>query len=295
MNAKEAKEEVLPPGVAKGAIRDNLEVVCFAVLLIMFFKTFVGQQFTIPSGSMRNTLMIGDHLLVNKFIFAVPQWDWEAKLFPMRKTERGDIVVFRFPLDRDQDYVKRCVALPGDTVEIRSKRLYVNGKLVTESFEHHRMNDDLEDVVDGHPIFKNPPVPGPWPEGRPIGENIEPRAAELWPYLDPEIQALDQQGQSVRTSAFRDHLDPVVVPPGHIFAMGDNRENSEDSRYWGFLPLDHLRGRPFIVWWSFREGGNDEMKSRVPKHPGDVLMNFWDGARHFFSWTRWERTGTIPR
>ncbi len=103
----ESTEQALPAGVAKGFLRDNLEVVCFAILIIMFFKTFVGQQFTIPSASMRNTLMIGDHLLVNKFVFAVPQWSWEEKLFPMRQPERGDIIVFRYPLDRNTDYVKR--------------------------------------------------------------------------------------------------------------------------------------------------------------------------------------------
>ncbi|MDR2696885.1 MAG: signal peptidase I, partial [Holophagales bacterium] len=115
--AKDKKEAVLPPGAGKGVIRDNLEVICFAIILIVFYKTFVGQQFTITSASMRNTLMIGDHLLVNKFIFAVPQWNWESALFPMRKVERGDIIVFRYPMDRNQDYVKRCAALPGDTVE----------------------------------------------------------------------------------------------------------------------------------------------------------------------------------
>jgi signal peptidase I len=94
---------------------------------------------------------------------------------------------------------------------------------------------------------------------------------------------------------FRDNLGPVTVPPGHLLALGDNRENSADGRYWGFLPMDHLRGRPFIVWWSFREGGNDDTNANVPKNPGDVFMNFLDGARHFLTWTRWERTGTIPR
>jgi signal peptidase I len=93
---------------------------------------------------------------------------------------------------------------------------------------------------------------------------------------------------------FRDNLGPVTVPPGHLMALGDNRDNSGDSRYGGFLPLDHLRGRPFIVWWSYREGGNDDTDARVPRHPGDLLLNFLDGARHFLSWTRWERTGTLP-
>ncbi|MCE1228654.1 MAG: signal peptidase I [Firmicutes bacterium] len=291
----EKPEIVLPPGATKGVIRDNLEVVCFAVLLIIFFKTFVGQQFTIPSASMRNTLMIGDHLLVNKFLFATPQWAWEEKLFPMRHAERGDIIVFRYPLNRDQDYVKRCVALPGDRVEFKSKRLYVNGQLITGEFEHHV------------PPGSDQPEPGPWGLSRDAGRTLAEEAAQgghlppvrgLWPFLDPVYQGMDRQGQSPFGGPdyiFRDDIGAFTVPAGHLLAIGDNRDNSEDSRYWGFVPIDHLRGRPFMVWWSYREGGNDDTRANVPDGPGDVVKNFVDGARYFFTRTRWERTGTIPR
>jgi signal peptidase I len=274
------KADSLPEGAAKGFLRDNLEVVCFAVLLIMFYKTFVAQQFTIPSPSMRNTLQIGDHVLVNKFLFATPRWSWEAKLFPMRLPRRGDIIIFRYPGNREEDWVKRCVALPGDTVLIRDKRLFVNGSLVTGPWEHH--------VLDP----REGPVQGPWPEPRYAGpgEKLPRGLGRLqWPHGNPA------ESRPRAAYGFRDDLGPVTVPPDHLFAMGDNRDNSGDSRYWGFLPMDHLRGRPFVIWWSFREGGNDDTNAIVPGNPADVLRNFLDGARHFLVWTRWERTGTLPR
>ena len=286
----------LPPGAAKGAIRDNLEVICFAVALILFFKTFVGQQFSIPSGSMRETLMIGDHLLINKFIYARPQFAWESALFPMRKVERGDIIVFRWPMDRDQDYVKRCVAMPGDTVEMKDKRLFVNGKLVTGPWEYHIVKPDLvpSGKGDGSMVEAGDPIAGPWPLGRDAGPVTQPSG--FWRFSDPDVVGMDRQGmQSLIQNDFKDNLGPVKVPPGYLMAMGDDRDNSEDSRYWGFVPMDHLRGRPFIVWWSFREGEHDYDNGTVPNGPGDVVHGIGDAVTHFFTRTRWDRTGTIPR
>ena len=283
---KTAETELeLPPGADKGVVRDNLEVICFAMVLILFFKAFVGQQFKIPTASMRNTLMIGDHLLANKFVYARPQWAWEEALFPMRSVQRGDIIVFRYPIDRDQDYVKRCVAVAGDTVEMRNKRLYVNGRLVTGPIEHQ-----FGRSPDG-------PTPGPWPVTRNAGEAERP--VGLWRHAEPEVLALHDRNQmqamnSLIQDGFKDNLGPVKVPSGHLMAMGDNRDNSMDGRYWGFLPVDHLRGRPFLVWWSFREGATDNDNGHVPEGPGDVAADFIDAARHFFTRTRWERSGTIP-
>jgi signal peptidase I len=282
--AKKIDEKELPEGVRKGMVRDNLEVVLFAMVVLFFFKTFVAQNFTIPTASMSNSLMIGDHLVANKFIFATPQWTWEEKLFPMRSVKRGDIIVFRWPYDREQDWVKRCAALPGDTIEFRHRRLFVNGKLITGDFEHHKGPDG--------------PTPGPWPETRtPFLDMEEVHPFGPWRFKEPEEIAEDKQGQEYKTDdgSFMDNLGPLVVPPGHIFALGDNRENSKDSRFWGFLPVDHLRGRPFMVFWSYREGGNDQTSAKIATGPGDVLANYAEAARYFFVRTRWERTGLIPK
>lgn len=273
----------LPPGATKGSFRDTLELVCLALLLMFFFKTFVGQQYTIPSGSMRNTLKIGDHLLANKFIFAVPQWAWEEALFPMRRVQRGDIIIFRYPMERNMDYVKRCVALAGDVVEIRSKRLYVNGRLVTGPWEHHTLT------------WLEEPQGGPWPLRRSPGLPNRGQGT-AWPLqrIVP-TQGETPLGRNGKPFPFRDQLGPVRVPAGCLFAMGDNRESSEDSRYWGFLPADHLRGRPFLIWWSYREGGRDDLQAKMPTHPGDVVDSLGDGLMHGLVWTRWERFGRLPR
>jgi signal peptidase I len=288
--AKDKRGVDVPPGAAKGGVRDNIEIICFTIILIVFYKTFVAQQFTIPSASMRNTLMIGDHLLVNKFIFARPQWGWESALFPMRAIERGDIIVFRYPMDRNQDYVKRCVAMPGDTVEIRDKRLRINGAMVTGPWEHHVLGDIFADR-------SAEPEPGPWPPDRFAGYTEAPGSGGLsfWPYIDPEVQRTNQQGMTPIAGGFRDFLGPMTVPQGHVLAIGDNRDNSSDSRYWGFLPLDHMRGRPFMVWWSYREMGTDFENANVPNGLVELLKNYADAARNFFRWSRWERTGHIPR
>jgi signal peptidase I len=288
--AKENKDIELPIGAPKGSIRENLEILCFVVLMIFFFKTFVAQNFTIPSASMRNTMMIGDHLVVNKFIFAVPQWEWESALFPMRKVSRGDIIVFRWPLSRDEDYVKRCVAIPGDVVEFRDKRLYINNVLTTGPWEYHILGHLALDP-------SSPPEIGPWPLDRYAGpsEAPFPGGATYWPYLDPEFQNANQQGKEALMGGYRDFLGPITVPPGHVMAVGDNRDNSSDSRYWGFMPIDHLRGRPFLVWWSFREKGTDHDHGTLPRGPVDVAKNIGEGIRNFFRWTRWERSGHIPR
>jgi len=186
----------------KSPVREYFESIVIAVILALFVRTFVVQAFKIPSGSMEDNLLIGDHLLVNKFIFGGAPTALERAVLPVRDIRRGDVIVFKFPKEPDRDFIKRVIALPGETVELRRKAVYVNGQPVDESAFHLKFTS---------------PVP---PEG----------------------------------GAQRDKVDtfgPVTVPAGHLFMMGDNRDDSYDSRYWNFLPLTYVKGRAINIYFSY--------------------------------------------
>jgi signal peptidase I len=185
-------------GSNKSVFREYFEAICIAVLLALFIRTFVVQAFKIPSGSMLPTLLIGDHLLVNKFIYGVRVPFAGNILISYKKPERGDVVVFRFPKDRSVDYIKRVVGTPGDTVEVRQKKVYING----------------EPVDDPHAHISSPSL---------LNAAASPR----------------------------DNFGPVLVPEGRIFVMGDNRDNSYDSRFWGFVDQRDILGKAFILYWSW--------------------------------------------
>ncbi len=182
----------------KSTVREYTEAIVIAVILALFIRSFVVQAFKIPSGSMLPTLQIGDHLLVNKFIYGV-KFPMNGKvLIPWKNPERDDIVVFRFPKDRSIDYIKRVVGVAGDTVEIKDKQLYINGKATTNPHARFTTNNIMKASA------------GP-----------------------------------------RDNMGPIKVPEGKIFVMGDNRDNSYDSRFWGFVPLKDVLGKAFILYWSW--------------------------------------------
>ncbi len=182
----------------KSKLRENVEAIVVAVILAMFLRTFVVQAFKIPSGSMKETLQIGDHILVNKFIYGVKLPFVHYTMIPVSEPKRRDIVVFEFPEDPDKDFIKRVVGLPGDVVEIRHKDVYVNGELQQEPYAVH---------------------------------------------LDPHVMPPQLQP--------RDFFGPVTVPPNCLFVMGDNRDHSYDSRYWGFVDLKVVKGKAFIIYWSW--------------------------------------------
>lgn len=226
--------------------REYLEALLIAVIFATFARTYAVQAFKIPSGSMEQNLLIGDHILVNKFIYgptAVP--GAESTLLPVREVRRGDIVVFKFPEDPYRDFIKRCVGLPGDTIEIKDKELFLNGGQVDDS-------------------------------------------SYTW-HVDPFVVPRSPFLQNNRT---RDNFGPYTVPNGHYFCMGDNRDNSNDSRVWGAVPREYVKGRAFMVYWSFDAQGPEPVE-----WPGfwGKLRQLSQVALHFFTSTRWERTFRIVR
>ena len=193
----------------KSVVREYFETIVIAVVLALFMRTFVVQAFKIPTGSMEPNLLIGDHLLVNKFVFAPTLSGAERALLPVTALRRGDIVVFKFPEDPERDFIKRVIGLSGETIELRDHRILVNGRAIEEPYAHYL----------------------PRPQGLGGGE--------------------------MTSDDVRDRYGPVVVPAGSIFVMGDNRDNSQDSRYWGFLPKENIKGKALMIYWSFdsSEGG----------------------------------------
>jgi signal peptidase I len=220
----------------KSVLREYFESIVIAVILALFVRTWVVQAFKIPTGSMEYNLLIGDHLLVNKFIFAPTPLSIGKAILPVRPIRRDDIVVFKYPDQPDRDLIKRVIGLPGETVELRNKKVYIDGKPIDEPFVH----------------FLTPP------------------SSDL---------------QEVTSSDVRENYGPVTVPADQYFVMGDNRDNSEDSRYWGFLPRNNVKGKALVIYWSYESGREDYLDEgyvATAKRLGSVFV-------HFFTRTRWER------
>jgi signal peptidase I len=222
----------------KSTFREYYEALLIAIIFVNFARIFVFQAFKIPTGSMEDNLKIGDHIIVNKFMYGAGSDGPLGGFFPMREVQRGDIVVFRYPLQPDTDFVKRIIGTPGDTITIRDKRVAVNGRLLEEPYV---LYDDAR--------------------------------------IYPNQEFLPEPYRS------RDQFGPVVVPEGHYFAMGDNRDRSSDSRYWGTVPRSLIKGRAFMVYWSF---------DREPPPPGSPpvarVKELVNVLLHFFTDTRWHRT-----
>lgn len=196
----------------KSVAREYTEALLVALVLAFFIRSFIVQAFKIPSGSMLPTLQIGDHILVNKFLYGLRlPYPFEKMLIEWKQPNRGDVIVFIYPKDRTKDFIKRVIGVPGDTVEIRHKQVYLNGV---------KMDDP-------HATFADE---------------------------DREVPGL------------RDKFGPITVPAHHVFVMGDNRDRSHDGRFWGYVDLDDVKGKAFLIYWS------------------------WDGQDR---WVRWERLGSL--
>lgn len=220
------------------ATREWYESLLVAAVFVFFVRTFVVQTYQVPTGSMERTILIGDHLLVNKFAYG-PRLPALAHLLPYRDVHRSDIIVFKKPGDDVNDtniLVKRAVGTPGDTLNVRSKLLYVNGN-----------------AADG------------------------PQVQHIFPEVEP--------------NGPRDFFGPVTLAPSSYFGMGDNRDNSLDSRFWGPIPRDNIFGRPFLIYWSYEA----EPNSHIWKGTLDKIRQLASVAAHFLTRTRWDRMFHLVR
>jgi signal peptidase I len=229
----------------KSIAREYFESIVIAVILALFIRTFVVQAFKIPTGSMERNLLIGDHLLVNKFVYGPSLSSAERATLPDRNVRRGDVVVFKYPEDPERDFIKRVIGLPGETVQVKAKKVLINGQPIEEPYVH----------------YEQPPLGVP-------------------------------DRNEVTSSDVREEYGPVTVPQDHYFVMGDNRDNSQDSRYWGFLPREYIKGRALLVYWSYESEradyvGQDGLNQRVE--------GIFSVIVHFFTRTRWDRLFHIIR
>ncbi len=222
-------------GPKRSTAREYLESFVVALILALFVRTFVVQAFKIPSGSMETNLLIGDHLLVNKFVFSPAGSALERAVCPTRPIRRGDVVVFKYPKDPQKDYIKRVIGLPGETVAVRDRTVFVDGQALEEPYVHF------------------------------LGSSGRP----------------DDQERVLIGGDVRSEWGPQQVPPGQLFVMGDNRDNSLDSRFWGFLPEDQVKGRALIVYWSYEASRAEYNRDRL----SDWLMDTLTALGR----TRWRR------
>jgi signal peptidase I len=215
----------------KSTIREYFESLVVTAIIALFATTFVVQAFKIPTGSMESNLLVGDHLLVNKFVYGLHP-EFLSKIIPYKEPRRRDVIVFKFPNEPETAYVKRLIGMPGDKIEMIGRTIYVNGEALKEDYTQ---------------------------------------------YIEP--------------GSIYSHYGPYQVPPGHYFAMGDNRDNSQDSRYWGFVPRDYLLGKALVIYWSYETPKGEYLQTEI----SDRIHQIADVLRNFFTKTRWRRTFRIIR
>ncbi|HEX4771046.1 MAG TPA: signal peptidase I [Bryobacteraceae bacterium] len=238
--------------------RNGIAEWAVTILLLLFGTTTLVQAFVIPTGSMEDTLLIGDHLLVDKLAYA-PSGTISKYFLPYEQPKHGDIIVFRFPGDISQTFVKRVIGIPGDHIKMVDRVVYRNGAPLYEPYVYHK--GFPEPIRDN---FPHEPIPIEYPKG-----------------------------EELQRDMLANHVvnGEVVVPPHSYFAMGDNRDDSLDSRYWGFVPRDNIIGKPLLIYWSYRASTEELAGSSI----GSLVSHVVDLTEHFFSRTRWDRTLRIIR
>ena len=251
---------------------EALASICTVIAMLLFVQGFIFQNFEIPSASMQNTLLIGDHVVVDRTTLAPPtKW---APFVHYRPVQRGDVIVFYKPNPETPELilVKRCIGIPGDHIHLRHGVVYLNGVAQNEPYaiqpsDNPTADDSREDV--GGPY-------NPYRDDFPaIAPSIDEQLTEVWRQeLPTAIQG-----------------DDLVVPPGKVFAMGDNRTHSLDGRYWGFVPQENIMGRPLFVYWSFKTPSDQENKTSMGERIGFVFHIIL----HIFDGTRWNRTLHVIR
>jgi signal peptidase I len=239
---------------APGAARGFTGEWAVTIIILLFATTSALQAFIIPTGSMENTLLVGDHLIVDKLVYS-PADSVSSHVLPYHDVRRGDVIVFRYPLDIKVTYVKRAIGIPGDHIRLAHKHLILNGQPVDEPYAFH--------LAGNYMAYRDE-----FPAAAPF-ENLRPQASAM-------LANYVVNGE-------------LIVPPGFIFAMGDNRENSDDSRFWGLVPRENIVGTPLVVYWSF-DASTAELSDA-----GISIEHLLNIATHFLTKTRWTRTFKLVR
>ena len=243
----------------KSVFREYLESIVVAVILALFIRTFAVQAFKIPTGSMEENLLIGDHLLVNKLVYSPSFGPLEDTLFGKRPIRRGDVVVFKFPEDPTRDFIKRVIGLPGETVEVRDRQVLVNGRPLEE---------DAQFCSEG-------------PEGQKTCRDADPASGGAYSVFFSRAPLRADDPEYNHGGDLREGWGPQSVPAGQLLVLGDNRDNSRDSRFWGFLPIDQVKGRALLVYWSYEATREEYHRTGLVEWFRDTLSAFGR--------TRWKR------
>lgn len=247
---------------ARGPVRNFVAEWAFTVLIMLFASTSLGWSYVIPTGSMEDTLLVGDHIFVDKLAYS-PASRFAHALLPYQDPKDGDIIAFHYPVDPSQMFVKRVIGQPGDHIRLANQQLYRNGVLIREPYVHHKT-----------PYFSayrdNFPMDISWLDIA--------RDSKRDVLLEKMLKQNVKNGE-------------LVVPPNSFFAMGDNRDNSLDSRYWGLVPRENIVGKPVMIFWSY----NATTEELISGTGQGMLEHLVDVSEHFFTRTRWRRTFQLVR